>query len=190
MNRSELLAELQARLSAESHAALVADFVAADRAGDDAPWLHRLAQAAERLPLVEPPPALRQEVRDLFDPPLRTDLEAVMVFDSRTDRTLVGIRGDDAPGWSMVYTSEVADVAIDVWPLGPDAYDVDGHVMAHGGVSQGWRIRLVTTPGSEWVDADELGRFRLTDLGAISHGVVIESSRNRMVIGFDLGDPQ
>lgn len=190
MERAEHLGELQKRLSAESFDALQADFTRAEREGRSTRWLDRLTQAADRLPLAEPPPALRQQLRDLFDPPLRSEGPAVMVFDSRADLALAGVRGaDDDVGWSAIFTSDAADVAIDVWPVGDGTFDVDGHVMAHAGTSQGWRVRLELT-GADWDDADDLGRFGLQGLATGVHDLVIESTRNRMIVQLELTESE
>lgn len=188
MNRRRLLARLERVLNPEAFSAVLRDLEAADTAGTHAHWLEEVLAAAEHLPLPDVPPVLSQELRGLFgERPLPTTHQGVVVFDSRETGELVGVRGAAVgEGWSLTYTSPVVDVALDIWNEGPH-FDVEGHVMAHGGEPAAYRAFAVGAT-SHRVDGDALGRFRLSGLLAGEYQLQIGNNRFEVSMSLDLGD--
>lgn len=170
-----LLDWLEGRLSAAA-AALVADQVATGdrRTQGTVEWLRGFLGAV--LPLHEPPPLVRQNLRQYFarrsapdtiaDAP--RELLAAKFFDSRTDLALSGVRAgaavDDAV--HLAYSTPAADVVIDVQRLSADRVRIDGQVLpAQATTAPVFEASVTGGSGTvRTVDGDEFGRFGLPDV--------------------------
>ena len=142
-------------------------------------WLQGFLATVEAFPAPEPPPIIRQNLQQHFvrwskaRAALRADphlVDATMLFDSRQDLALAGLRGggetDDA--YHLAFTADVADVVIDVRRIADGQVRLDGQVLvgdpaaapvfAAEAAGPGFRVRTV--------DGDELGRFTLPNVPA------------------------
>jgi hypothetical protein len=142
-------------------------------------WLQGFLATARAFPAPEPPPIVRQNLQQYFvrwskaQAALRADphlVDATMLFDSRQDLALAGFRGggetDDA--YHLAFTTEVADLVIDVRRIADGQVRLDGQVLlgdpaaapvfAAEADGPGFRVRTV--------EGDELGRFTLSGVPA------------------------
>ena len=191
MEREELVTKLRRLLGDEGLEEAVVDLAALERHSELPEWLARLARAAEALPLPEGPPVVTQDIKRLFDASsLIESQEATLVSDTRFQRDLVGVRGaDGVEGWSMTYTSEMADVVLDVWPQDDGTVSLDGQVMAHGAAASAYRAK-VNGPSSTSVSGDRLGRFHVESLLPGPYSVIVDNGRIELELRADLGDPE
>lgn len=194
---------IEGRLDAEA-ATEVADAVAAGdpRTRASVQWLHGFLATARTLPLHQPPPIVRQTLRQYFArwaearaaldrPPV--EYAAGVLFDSRQDLALVGVRAaDDADDLvHLAFGTDVADLVVDVRRLGAGSVRIDGQVLladpgaapifeasAHG--------RDVTLRS---VDGDELSRFRLPAVPDHVSELRVSNGEIVLVAVLDLGEP-
>lgn len=135
-------------------------------------WIRTFHDVAGRLPLEAPPVRVRYYLRRQFEaaatrtPPLARlprRLLAILTFDSRADLAVAGVRsGDtDLSSTSLAFSSDVADVLVDLSPAGDGLLRLDGQMLwADGEASPLLEVRL-TGPdfAAEVHDSDDLGRF-------------------------------
>jgi hypothetical protein len=140
-------------------------------------WLQGFLATARAFPAPEPPPIIRQNLRQHFvrwskaqavmrahpDP-----VDANLLFDSRQDLALAGFRGGDQPddAYHLAFTTDVADLVVDVRRITDGLVRLDGQVLpgdpaaapvfAAEVIGPGFRVRTV--------DGDELGRFTLPEV--------------------------
>jgi hypothetical protein len=111
------------RLTPERRAEVLAAVEAAERAGDPAPrrtveWVHAFRAEAARLPLVTPPPLVRQRLRRLMaatngTAPALLRVTVELVTDSRRVGRPAGVRGPEQDGDTRYQqTFEAAGVAV------------------------------------------------------------------------------
>ena len=187
MNRRELKVRLLRLLGPDGMDEAEIDLAGLESGGRMPEWLERLAEAATALPLPEVPAVVSQDLHRMFD--VRTFVEsqrAVLVRDGRHHRELAGVRGGDASdGWSMTYTSAMADVVLDVWPQCDGSRDIVGHVMAHRAAESAYRAQL-NGPTPANVAGDRLGRFRVDCLEAGHYTMVIGNGEIELTLDADL----
>jgi hypothetical protein len=140
-------------------------------------WLEGFLATARSFPAPEPPPIVRQNLRQHFarwsraQAALRAEPQLVHVtplFDSRQDLALAGFRGGDEAeeAYHLAFTTDLADLVIDVRRIADGRVRLDGQVLlgdssaatvfAAEAVGPGFRVRTV--------DGDELGRFTLPEV--------------------------
>ena len=189
-------------------AARVAEAVVDDpRVAEIVAWLRGFHAAASALPLAEPPPIVGQRLRQYFDgwaakagdEPRGEPVEVVarMLFDSRQDVAPVdlGGRDDDGPedGAEIIahlgFTSEQADVVLDVRGLGPGRVRITGQVLAVDGVGRAYAVEATgprMTPVRS-VAGDQEGRFRLAELPDRVDRLRLDSGEVVLLLQFDVG---
>ena len=137
-------------------------------------WLQGFLRTVESVPLHQPPPLLRQRLRQHFrvwaqGRPARSDqvdtVRAVLVFDSRVNRSLAQVRGrgeDDT--LHLAFRSALADVVIDARLLGNGYARLDGQVLTAHPTRSGVFEAIASAPAFtiRVVDGDELGRFSMS----------------------------
>lgn len=174
MNRDELTARLLRLLGAEGLRKAQVDLASLEHEGQLPDWLAQLVAAADALPLPEVPAVVSQDLRRLYESGrLLERHSAVLVRDTRVDRQLAMARGADvAEGWSMTYTSPVADVVLDLWPRSDETIELVGHVMGHAKTDSAYRATL-SGPAEFKVSSDRLGRFRIESVPPGQYEIVI-----------------
>ena len=153
-------------------------------------WLRGFLTTAGSLPLHQPPPIVRQSLRQYFvrwsqaravlDRQPR-QLVASLLFDSRRDLAATGVRSAAPTDETihLAYATESADLVLDVRRLAGGRVRIDGQVLladpspapvfeasATGADPSGAQFT------ARAVDGDELGRFRLPDVPAIREGAL------------------
>ncbi len=191
---------VEGRLDAET-AARVAEAAARDpRVREIVAWLRGFHEAAAAIPLVDPPPIVGQRLRQYFTRWSRARAElarepveivARMLFDSRQDVALVDLRsaddGDEVT--HLAFTSDPADVVLDVRRLGPGRVRIEGQVLPADGIDRAFAVEAsgprMTTVHS--VSGDAHGRFRLSELPDRVSKLRLDSGELVLVVQFDVG---
>ena len=187
MEIREILARLERVLGGEELAELEVE-LRAFRSRGERHWIEDFLAAAEALPLPEVPPVLSRDLRSLIEGPKQLESHvAELVRDSRSDRALTGVRGGDSGGgWSLTYTSEVADLVIDAWPQTSGDIVVEGQLMPHGHLAGAVRAKTLGPPPTV-VGGDELGRFRFEGLTPTRHELVVDDGLIELTAELELG---
>jgi hypothetical protein len=191
---------VEGRLDAGT-AARVADAAVHDpRVREIVAWLRGFHQAAAAIPLVDSPPIVGQRLRQYFARWSRARAElargpdeivARMLFDSRQDVALVDLRSADGRDevTHLAFTSEPADVVLDVSRLGPGRVRIEGQVLPVDGVGRTFAVEA-TGPrmtAVHSVSGDSHGRFRLSELPDRVSRLRLDSGELVVVVQFDVG---
>jgi hypothetical protein len=147
---------------------------------------------ARSFPAPEPPPIVRQHLRQHFvrwstaRAALRAEprvVDAALLFDSRQDLALAGFRGGDEAedSYHLAFTADVGDLVIDVRRVGSGQLRLDGQVLLGDAATAPVFSAQAAGPGYtvRTVDGDELGRFTLPEVPAgrcrleVSNGDII-----------------
>ena len=175
-----LLDWLEGRLDAAEAASVSARVVDGDRRTKaTVHWLQGFLATARAFPAPEPPPIIRQNLRQHFlrwskaqaALRVRPDLvDASLLFDSRQDLALAGFRGGEDPdnAYHLAFTTDVADLVIDVRRIGDDRLRLEGQVLPGDPAAAPVFTAEVIGPHfrARTVDGDELGRFTLPEVPA------------------------
>lgn len=170
-SRSRILARIKAILDPEEYRQLE-DRLNGERPGAAAAWLEHVVDAAATLPLFAPPDDLSRSLRSMFDAvQQRQRVEATLVNDSRIERDLIGVRGDDGEGWTLSYSSGLGNILVDVWPDG-ERFDIEAQLMS---VTASARFTLALIGTSEFTAAsDRLGRASVAEVPSGGYELRIE----------------
>jgi hypothetical protein len=163
-------------------------------------WLRSFHGAAADLPLVDPPPIVGQRLRQYFRRWARTreelarepvEVVARMLFDSRQDVALADLRAADADSdiAHLAFTSDPADVVLDVRRLGPGRVRIEGQVLPIDGVDRAYAVEA-TGPrmtAVHSVGGDRHGRFLLPELPDRVDRLRLDSGELVLLVQFDVG---
>jgi hypothetical protein len=196
-----LLDWLESRLDADQAERVAAQVADADeRTLRTVDWLRGFLTTARELPLEEPPPIVRQSLKQYFarwsraravpaqEPRL---VHAELLFDSRRDMALAGVRAaaSDDDTIHLAYTAEQGDLLIDVYRAGTGAVRLDGQVLL--AKPQGAPIFEASVSGPGFtvrtVDGDELGRFTLHEVPEGHCQLMASNGLITMAADLDLG---
>ena len=188
-----LLDWLEGRLDGAQAAQVSAQVAEGDnRTRTTVRWLQGFLATARRFPAPEPPPIIRQHLRQHFRrwctaraamraEPRRVD--ATLLFDSRQDLVLAGFRGGDETedAYNLAFTTDVGDLVVDVRRVGNGQLRLDGQVLLGDAAAAPVFSADVAGPGYavRTVDGDELGRFTLPQVPSgrcrleVSNGEII-----------------
>lgn len=175
-----LLDWLEGRLDTDQRAQVSARVAAGDgRTQSAVGWLRSFLGLAQAFPAPEPPPIVRQNLRQHFlrwhkaQEALRAGpllVEGALLFDSRQDLALVGVRGGDETEetYHLAFTTEVADLVLDVRRVAAGQVRLDGQVLPGDPAAAPVFTAKAAGPGFtvRTVDGDELGRFTLAGVPA------------------------
>jgi hypothetical protein len=151
------------------------------------------------MPLHKPPPIIRQKLvgyferwsqaRATLDYP-RLELNARLLFDSRLDLAPVGVRGpNDGEGIAhLAYTTDHADLVLDVSRVGGGMVRLDGQVLLTDDTQAHIFEAVVTGPSGtrRTIDGDALGRFCLVDVPEDASELRVTNGDMTMVLALDL----
>jgi hypothetical protein len=165
-------------------------------------WLRNFHRAAAAIPLVDPPPIVGQRLRQYFrrwararEELAREPVEVVarMLFDSRQDVALVDLRAADSEAdvdiAHLAFTSDPADVVLDVRRLGPGRVRIEGQVLPADGVDRAYAVEA-TGPrmtAVRSVSGDRHGRFQLPELPDRVDRLRLDSGELVLLVQFDVG---
>lgn len=164
-------------------------------------WITTFLDDARAMPLQPPPPIVRQSLHGYFarwsraratlDRP-QVELPASLLFDSRLDLAPVGVRGaGDAEGTvHLAYTTDQADLVLDVHPVGEGLVRVDGQVLlTDPDQAPIFEATALGPSGSvRTVDGDALGNFSLAGVPADTTQVRVTNGDLVIVAAVDLRD--
>ncbi len=180
-NLRELIDWMEGRLDPATDARVAKAVAAAgadSRTARTVEWLQGFLELARSAPVYDVPPIVRQNLRQHFQhrtqaraqvqrPPFEQD--AFLIFDSRRELAPSGVRGvaDVGKTWHLAFTTEHADVMVDVRRISEYLVRLDGQVLlsetAEGGPVFEAEI-LGNDVRERTVDGDEFGRFRLSSV--------------------------
>lgn len=166
-------------------------------------WLRRFREVAEQFPLEDPPPIVAQRLQQYFEhrrpgagrqPISPVELRAELVFDSRANRSLAGVRGAQAADdlVHVAYQTPRADLVVDISRLSPQLFRLDGQLLPidPAGASVVEVVARVAGTKVRSVDGDALGRFTLP---AVPGGPIeLRASNGEYVViaQLELGEPR
>jgi hypothetical protein len=166
-------------------------------------WLRQFQRLARALPLYETPPVVKQRLQRHFLLWSRARAElaqtaveqtAVLLFDSRLDLAGAGVRGvgDYEDAAHLAYTSERADLVLDISRHSGGRVQIDGQVLPNGEGEAPVFEAMVSGPhGVErTVDGDELGRFCLPSVHEDATELRVTNGDFTIVAGIDLRGPE
>ena len=197
----EVLVEwVEGRLDAETSAEVSEAVMAGDlEATASVEWLQEFLVVADAMPLHKPPPVIRQnllryfarwsQARATLDHP-RLELNARLLFDSRMDLAPVGVRGpNDVEGIAhLAYTTDHADLVLDVSPVGDGMVRLDGQVLLTDDTQDRIFEAVVTGPSGarRTIDGDALGRFCLVNVSDDASELRVTNGDMTIVLALDL----
>ena len=176
-------------------AAHVADAAGRDpRVREIVSWLRGFHAAAAALPLVDPQSRRRPSLApgDREEP---VEVVARVLFDSRQDLAVADLRVDAADAADaadiahLAFTSDPADVLLDVRRLGPGRVRIEGRVLAADDVDRAYAVEA-TGPRMTAVRSaggDQDGRFRLAELPDRVERLRLDGGGLVLVLQFDVG---
>jgi hypothetical protein len=188
--------QLGAPRTAEVSAALDGDATLRD----DVAWLRRVLVVARDLPMVPPPPLLRQGLRQRFrrryqdpagDGGTMITMVAVPVYDGREAPAMAGLRAQqpDTRAFQLAWRAELADLLVEVDRRGPH-YRLDGQVLL--GHSTSSPVFEVTVRGEGFearsVDGDTDGRFSIAGIPEAAVQLALTNGELEILADLDLAD--
>ncbi len=141
-------------------------------------WLRGFKSLARASSVHDVPPIVRQSLTRHFESwsnahatgaSAPADSAARLIFDSRWDLAPAGARGgpDDRETWHLAYTTEEADLVLDLRRLRDHRVRIDGQVLLAADVDEGpvfEAAAMAEGVHARTVDGDELGRFSLASV--------------------------
>lgn len=138
-------------------------------------WLREFLEFSRTHKLHDVPPVVGQSLQQAFrdrgqgrDAAAPRRLQPSLLFDSRSDRELVGVRGGPLAraggAIHLAFTCPDADLLLDVTVRPEGDFDLVGQVLMRGDAGPPVFEATVLAGGraSRSVDGDDLGRFRFT----------------------------
>lgn len=204
---SQLVDWVEGRLDAEE-AAAVSRHVEIDPAlAADVTWLRRFLQVSQTVTLAEPPAELRSQLRARFaahkrsQPGLLQRLIASLSFDSGPQPLLTGVRSAARSPRQLVFTTQVADIALVFQPRNDDRFDLLGQILpldspddstSVGEEAVSCRVHLLTSSDFDSkeiasTESDDLGEFVFHALAPGHYQLLLHAEdRHILIPHFDL----
>jgi hypothetical protein len=162
---------------------------------DSVAWIRRFLSTAAEAPLLQPPQRVRTALRAAFEERSRTMAGAptrlVLLFDSRRDHGLIGVRAvDSGTGVHLAYTGEAADLVLDVYRR-PDARTrIDGQLLFRDARVGSADVTVRDADGAAHASGlDPLGRFTFDEIRAGATELRAQTEDVDVLIEFDLSRP-
>jgi len=157
-------------------------------------WIEGLVRFGRDHPMPDPPPLLRQRLRQSFDrhhglldPPVR--LEAMLSFDSRRDADLVGVRSGsgEGAGYWLSFEAGSTTVVVDVLPE-PENIRIDGQVLSPDSGAAIWQATIDHPGGTlSSLTGDDVGLFGITGVPADATKLTVSNGLVEIEIAEPLG---
>ncbi len=195
----QILDWLEGRLSPEAARAVEAE---ASRPGSPAArfadWARDFGRLRGQLPLAEPPPLVSQRLRRLHAVQrgrvgASRRLVARLDIDSRQPDAMVALRGpllEASSRIQLTFTTEAADVVLDVAPAGPGTVDLRGQVLPRRPMPPAFEATASGPSGSiGTIDGDELGSFVLEQVPVDTEIIVLTNDEVRIEVPLSTSPP-
>lgn len=170
----ELLDWLEGRLTRESSAMMdqVWQHHHDDEVRDAVTWIEGFRTFANDNPVPQPPPIIRQRLRQAFEQhhgrgPLPVHQVARVTFDSRDDVIMASVRGhvEIGEGYQRTFATESHGVLIDVLTVSESEVRIEGQVLGVESESSVWEAQVLFPSGSITdSNGDENGSFSIADV--------------------------
>lgn len=158
----------------------------------DVEWLRAFVEASEDVALASPPPEARGELMRRFEayaegrrgPGFLERLVAGLTFDSGLQPAF-GVRSAGARERQMIYSTDLADVALNVQPRAGGNLDILGQLLPIGDdAPEDFAVQLLRADGTQAgiAPTDALGEFAIEDVVPGEYGVVLGDDRVEILI--------
>ncbi len=186
---ARLLDWVEGRLSEEEARAVERQVAAADSATrEEVAWLRAFARISEDTVIASPPPRVRETLTERFEayaegkrrPGLLKRLVATLTFDSGMQPALSWRSTAPELQREYVYSTEAADVTIDVRPRPRDGLlDIKGRIFPVNSTSPGaFGVQLLEGPSEVATTAtNDLGEFTFEAVSPGVYGMIVSSER-------------
>lgn len=164
-----------------------------------AAWAEQFHRLAGELPLVDPPPVIAQRLRRLHAQSRgRTRATARLLarldVDSRLPDAMVAVRGPFLEVTSRVqltFTTDAADVVLDIAPAGSGTVDLRGQVLARQQMPSAFEATASGPSGSiSTIEGDDQGSFVLQRVPVDADLIVVTNGEITIEIPlFPVGQP-
>lgn len=161
-------------------------------------WAQEFRRLAGELPLAAPPPVVSQRLRRLHamrsgrGRPTTRQLARLDV-DSRQPDALVAVRGPLLEATSRIqlaFTTEVADVVLDVTPDGLGTVGLRGQVLSRRGTPSAFEVTASGPSGTvRTIEGDDLGSFVLEHVPVDTELIVLTNDDVSIEVPMSAADP-
>ncbi|MEL7155692.1 MAG: hypothetical protein AAFN30_03730 [Actinomycetota bacterium] len=193
----QLVDWVEGRLT-RSDAAAVASAV--ETGGDDikrtTAWIREFIRFGKDNHLPQPPPLVRQRLRQSFErhhgraAPRRRE-RAELMFDSRDDAVVAGVRGGPSldDGYRLAFATESLGVLLDVLPEPAGTVRIEGQVLAGSELAAIWEVSARHHGGAQRTDigGDANGSFAVDGVGLDLEVLVLSNGELDIEIHQPLG---
>lgn len=192
----ELLDWVEGRLDGERAQAIDARVASGDESiAATVAWIRGFLAFGRSHPIPEPPPILRQRLRQSFRRHIGAAEPASMqraelVFDSRSDAVLAGVRGGSDPedGYRLAFAAEPIGVLIDVVPESAGTVSLAGQVLAEETDAPVWAATIDHATGTlTAIDGDSDGCFAIAGVPVDTTKLTLSNGVVEIVIEGPLG---
>lgn len=193
---SRILDWLEGKLPEDEARAIAEQLPMADEATQaDLAWLREFQAIKGAVKMASPSAEVREVLRRHFadyarprpPPGLFRRLIADLIFDSRTQPVLAGLRSAAAEGLQrqLIYTTEVAEVALNIQPIAEgQRLAVTGQVFpTTDAAPEAFSIQLLRQAlQAGLTTADELGEFAFDGVPADEYEIILSTAQFEVVI--------
>lgn len=173
----------------------IADQISSDEtARAEADWLRAFSRVSEETVIGSPPPEVREELARRFEsftegrrqPGLLRRVLAALSFDSGLDPTF-GVRsaGCQEAQRQYIYSTDLADVALNLQPRPGGKLDLLGQVLPDGEEEpDDFTVQILQggVEAAEAVSADDLGEFTFEELETGTYEMILATERYEILI--------
>ncbi|MBI3241836.1 MAG: carboxypeptidase regulatory-like domain-containing protein [Chloroflexi bacterium] len=196
LNFERLVDWVDGRLSEEEAATVARQVATADEATQaDLNWLRAFATASAATALAAPPPEVRAELIRRFEtlareqrgPSFFQRLIASLTLDSEAQFAATGLRSAGAQGSQrqLIYSTEIADIALNVQPRLYDKHlDITGQVFPGKQAASGnFSVQLLREAAEFGLTTtDELGEFAFEAIPPGVYEIVLSAEQAEILI--------
>jgi hypothetical protein len=166
---TELLDWLEGRVTRESAAAMDQESEFGDDEQATITWIEGFRRFAAENPVPQPPPIVKQRLRQAFqrhhgNEPIAVHQTAHPTFDSRDDVVMAGVRGhaEVDEGYQRTFATDSHGVLIDIVPVDGSTVRIEGQVLGVESEPGVWEVQAVSPIGTlADITGDENGSFSL-----------------------------
>lgn len=184
---------IEGRLPPEQAEAVAGRAASDEAARSDADWLRAFVRVGGETIIDSPPAEIRDELRRRFEslarergrPGIIHRVLAKLSFDSGM-RPALGVRsaGCREARRQFIYSTDLADIALNLQPRPGGKLDLLGQVLPGGGeVPEGFTVQLLRKGvEADISDADDLGEFAFEELEPGRYEIIISAGRYEILI--------
>ncbi len=190
----KILDWIEDKLPPEEAEAIANQITSDETARAEADWLRAFSRVSEETVIASPPPEVREELARRFEsfaegrrqPGLLRRVLATLSFDSGMQPAF-GVRsvGCASPQRQYIYSTDLADVALNLQPRPGGKLDLLGQVLPDGEEEpDDFTVQILRggVEAAEAVSADDLGEFTFEELEPGSYEMILATERYEILI--------